>query len=343
MSVAVRVPAAAAAVASIVQPGARVSSHPAPFAVVPSAVLRDASLSLQARALYAILDDRQGASGSVRVRIATLCQDTGASDKSVRRWLDELRAAGLVATQQTGRSMAVYVSNASRTGRTVIRDRADRSPVTGLQRSNSLVPTSSPDDRPQVQLPAQIDTSDDEQIEHRDIQYLAAIESSTGHRLRPTTAVRRHLAAIRRAGTTPAETGAISAAYLAAHGSSVRHPASWLAAFVLDAIAHGQRPQQLTLTFTPPSYMSQLAAEPCEHGEPRGAAYCALCRHVTEDELVEEMVEEMVNRELERLDRLEAELARMCLEDEHRPELEDELWHGRQVVTRWLENLEDAR
>lgn len=286
MSVVVRVPAAAAAVASIVQPAARVSSHPAPFAVVPSAVLRDASLSLQARALYAILDDRQGASGSVRVRIATLCQDTGASDKSVRRWLDELRAAGLVATQQTGRSMAVYVSNASRTGRTVIRDRADRSPVTGLQRSNSLVPTSSPDDRPQAPPPAQPDLDDGPHQEQpaeqptgaSDRAYLDAIETATGHRLRPTTAVRQHLAAIRRAGTTPAETAAISAAYLAAHGSTVRHPASWLSAFVLDAVAHGQRPEQLTFTTAAPSYMSQLAAEPCEHGEPRGSACCALCR-----------------------------------------------------------------
>lgn len=288
MSVPVRVPAAAAAVAAIVQPAARVSSHPAPFAVVPSAVLRDASLSLQARALYAILDDRQGPSGSVRVRIATLCQDTGASSASVRRWLDELRAAGLVATQQTGRSMAFYVSNPSRRpDRVLTHEQSECSPMSALQRSTSLETTSSPDDRPQAPPPAQPDLDDGPHQEQpaeqptgaSDRAYLDAIETATGHRLRPTTAVRRHLAAIRRAGTTPAETAAISSAYLAAHGSTVRHPASWLSAFVLDAIAHGQRPEQLTFTTAAPSsYMSQLAAEPCEHGEPRGSACCALCR-----------------------------------------------------------------
>lgn len=262
-------------------------SRRAPFAMTPVAVLRDNTLSRDARLLFAILDARQGQSGSARVRIATLCQDTGASDKSVRRWLDELRSAGLVATQQTGRSMAIYVSNASRTGRTVTRDRADRSPVTALQRHKNRDTSSSPDDRPPAPPPAPPDIDDgphQEQPGERspgasDRDYLDEIVTATGHRLRPTTAVRQHLAAIRRSGTTPAETGAITAAYLAAHGSTVRHPASWLSAFVLDAIAHGQRPEQLAMqTYAPPSYMSQLAAEPCEHGEPRGAACCALCR-----------------------------------------------------------------
>lgn len=92
------------------------AENPDEFAMPPVAVMRDATLSLQARMLYVLLDARQGQSGSVRVRIATLCQDTGASDKSVRRWLDELRDAGLVATQATGRSLAIYVSNQCREG-----------------------------------------------------------------------------------------------------------------------------------------------------------------------------------------------------------------------------------
>jgi len=275
----------------------------APFGMPPRHVLRDASLSMQARTLYCILDDRQGASGSLRVRIETLCEDTGASSASVRRWLDELRAAGLLATQQTGRSLAIHVSNPSRRPRRVLTgEHSECSPVSALQRKNSQERTTPPDCQPTDRPPArprprgdgQTGTQNPGQTDHQtgtqnpgqtdqrtdpDREYLAAIEDATGHPLRPTTAVRAHLAAIRRSGTTPADTAALAAAYLAANGATVRQPSAWLAAFALPAIAEGNRPEQPHTTYAPPTYMSQLATEPCDHGDPRGPAYCALCRH----------------------------------------------------------------
>lgn len=292
MSVAVTIPAAAAAVAPSGHTSSRVSAELAPFAMAPVAVVRDATLSVQARFLYVVLDARQGQSGSVRVRISTLCQDTGASSASVRRWLDELRDAGLVATQATGRSLAIYVSNASRQSARVLtrertREHRECSPVSALQRHNKRDTSSSPAEQPPAPPPAPPGARDGGDLPQEqpapgapDRDYLAAIESSTSHRLRPTTAVRSHLAAIRRAAVSPAETAALASAYLAMHGSTIRNPASWLASFALDAIANGQRPQQLELTYAPPSYRElTLDAMECEHGEPRGERYCALCRH----------------------------------------------------------------
>lgn len=270
------------------------------FAMPPVSVLSDGRLSRDARLLYAVLDGRQGRAASVRVRISTLATDLGASDKSIRRWMDELRAIGLLVTRQTGRSSITTVINVSRmasaarsaTGdrsepRSVTADRSDRSLVTDPQIHNREIQTSSsqpPDPTPPP--PASLGADDD----RSDQAYLAAIEASTGHRLRPHQAISKHLAAIRRSGTTPADTAAVAAAYLAMHGGRVRKPAAWLASFVLEAIATGQGAEQLALwreqetsaakwmTPLPPPYADLDASEPCEHGEPRGARGCALCR-----------------------------------------------------------------
>lgn len=271
------------------------------FAMPPVSVLSDGRLSRDARLLYAVLDGRQGQAASVRVRISTLATDLGASGASVRRWMDELRAVGLLVTRQTGRSSILAVVNVSRMAsaarvlrdeqadpRVLTSDRSECSPVSDLQihKRDIQISTSPPPD-PTVPSPAPTNADDDQS----DQAYLAAIEASTGHRLRPHQAISRHLAAIRRSGTTPADVAAIAAAYLAMHGGRVRNPAAWLASFVLESIAKGQGAEQLALwqqqqeqqetsadTWTVARYADLDASEPCEHGEPRGARGCALCR-----------------------------------------------------------------
>lgn len=254
------------------------------FSIAPSQVIRDATLSRDARLLYVLLDGRQGAAGRVRVLISTLAADLGASDKSVRRWLAELRDAGLIVTVSTGRSLLVRVANGSRLStvepRSVSRGRSDRSPATGQQSTNAREATS-PDEQEPAPPPAPLAAGDDGS---RDQDYLAAIEHATGHRLRPTTPVREHLAAMRRQEITPAAAAALAGAYLAAQDGRIRKPAAWLAGFVLAAVAAGDRPAEQPATPLPPSIaeLEHLAASTCHHGTPGGAGRCALCRHARE-------------------------------------------------------------
>lgn len=248
-----------------------------PFAMTPMSVITDPRISRDALALYALLDGRQGGHASVRVKVPTLAADLRASDKSVRRWLDELRSAGHLHSQQTGRSLKLTVVNPSRqapsrpvTGdrtepRSVTSDRSDRSRVTDLQiHKREIQTTASAQTEPTHQPPATPAGAAE-----TDTAYLAAIKAATGVALSPTGKVRQHLAAIRRSGITAADTAAIAAAYLAMHGEQVQSPARWLAGFVLDAIGRGERPQQLPLftsrseassTAQPPRYADQLAA-----------------------------------------------------------------------------------
>lgn len=252
--------------------------RPVGYAIVPSAVLRDPSLSRDARLLYAVLDGRAGTKGSVRVLLDTLAADLAASPASVRRYLAELKSAGLITTKVTGRSLAITVANGSRSvdkrPRSLTRDRSECSPVSALQSNNKREVTTSraESEKPVPTIPA---TAGDDGGTRT---YLAAVESATGHRLRPTTAVREHLASIRQQGVTPADLGTLTAAYLAAHGSNVESPAGWLAGFVLPAIADGQRPERRPASSSPTMYADVPTDRPCDHGEPRGESYCALCR-----------------------------------------------------------------
>jgi DNA-binding transcriptional regulator YhcF (GntR family) len=95
-----------------------VSAQPAGFAMTPNAVSRDTNLSVTARLAYVVLDGRQGANPSVRVKLATLAADLGIAPSSTRRVMAELKAAGLVTVTRTGRSSSYALVNAerSRTG-----------------------------------------------------------------------------------------------------------------------------------------------------------------------------------------------------------------------------------
>lgn len=89
-------------------------SRPRTFAMVPRDLARDSSLSLQARMLYVILDDRQGQRATVRVGLRALMEDTGASESTVRRLIAELVQAGRISRTTTGRTSIYTVHNTAR-------------------------------------------------------------------------------------------------------------------------------------------------------------------------------------------------------------------------------------
>ena len=120
------------------------------FAIVPSSILRDPHLSLGAKALYGVIDSHQGDQSKQQLKIATLAGELGISDRTTRRYITELKAAGHLTTKVTMRSSVFTVINPSRRPkltadspakvipRSVISDRTTRSPVTGLKSINPL-------------------------------------------------------------------------------------------------------------------------------------------------------------------------------------------------------------
>ena len=120
------------------------------FAIVPSSILRDPHLSLGAKALYGVIDSHQGDQSKQQLKIATLAGELGISDRTTRRYITELKAAGHLTTKVTMRSSVFTVINPSRRPkltadspakvipRSVISDRTTRSSVTGLKSINPL-------------------------------------------------------------------------------------------------------------------------------------------------------------------------------------------------------------
>ena len=74
------------------------------WAQVPHSVARDSTLSPPARLLWVILEGRQGQHTHARVGLKVLAADMGANSRSVKRWLVELTAAGLLSVKRTGRT-----------------------------------------------------------------------------------------------------------------------------------------------------------------------------------------------------------------------------------------------
>lgn len=242
-------------------PGATNASHqdapntarsiPNGYAIVPHAVARDASLSISARMLYLLLDGRQGSSDGTRVRIETLAADMGVSVSTVKRCLRELRQAGLVESQITGRSLMLIIHNTARKRVTADPDRGTSgpsagSPVTSLQRSNQEKNNQSRNNPSTRLSPGSHGRTD------RDPMlvslaaanpllpaYVDAIASATGLPLKPTNDVLQKVQKIAFRGMTPAAAGE------AAHGQmivasgmrDIRNPVAFLAKTVLDALA----------------------------------------------------------------------------------------------------------
>lgn len=265
-------------------PGTSDAAHH--FAIVPTDVLTDRTLSAHARVLYAVLDGRTcGRAG--RLKMATLAADLGLSLPQINRLLAELVRAGYVVTLRTGRSNLYRVINPARESRSIKPERSDLSKMMDLQinRERSITtsaaeldqrssqPALAPDDG------AELDTNKPPRPALRDLEPWHRAAERAGWPVRPHRSVLKALAEIRAQQVKPEALGALIAAYRAIHGANVRNPGGWMNA-MLQAIAEGHRPQQLQIPLAPVLYTDHpLAAEPCQHGEPRGSRACAICRH----------------------------------------------------------------
>ena len=256
------------------------------FAVVPNAVLRDGRFDAWTRLLYAVLDGR-GASkaGGIRVGLATLAADLGASESTVKRSAEALEDAGWLDRRRTGRTSAWRLRNGIRMAsqakadqavldlRPVTADPSDRSPVTSLQRStredyNNNGEPAQPAARSKAAAAA--DPVED---------YRLAVNQATGVSLSMTRALERTLRKISAAGIPAAEAGLLAAAWVAAQEHKIESKSHYLCGVILPALAEGvglpeHEPQAKAPTV--PSYREMTQAARCTHGAEAGR--CALCR-----------------------------------------------------------------
>lgn len=258
-----------------------------PYAMMPSVVSRNPALSPAARALYVILDSHIGAQSSMRVNVSTLAAELGRSDRQTLRLLEQLRAAGLLDTQRTGRSLIFRLVNPSRQAKS--KPAAQYVPQLQLQPQHTPAPKfdTAPQRIPADQAQAdqhQAQPADDTgasagRTQPSDAEYLQAIAAATGHTVNASPQVRQTLHSIRSQGLSSASVAQLTDAYLTMQTSPVRSPAGFLASFALPAIASGERAQPRTPAARVLTYLEQAKGQTeCEHGEPRGAASCALCR-----------------------------------------------------------------
>lgn len=269
-----------------VQPDAPISAPG--YAIAPNAVIRDARLSRDARLLYVLLDGHAGKSGRVRVGDAVLAAELGVSERTLYRYLDELKEAQLITRKGTGRSAITTVANGIRTGgsskaRTVSPDTAELSPVSPLQRSSSreVINSKGPGHAEGSKAPAP--TARPAAGSHAE-KLLYAVREASGAPVDMVPRVRRDLEKIAARGIQPAELAVEVAAWMAVKEADVIRPAGFIVGVVLPAIARGSEvpsAEPLLQTPTPPSIRELYSADPCQHGDPRGASSCALCRHAT--------------------------------------------------------------
>lgn len=252
------------------------------YSIAPNKVTRDGSLSRDARLLFVVLDGRQGSSGRTRVRLDTLATDLDASERSIRRWLDELRHAGLVHTQQTGRSLVFTVLNDQRRTVTPDRPRSTRADTGGHSERTQVAAPLSNNPRELINN-NKTQPSEPHPAPSGDVdEYLKEINKATGVTLKGSREVLADLADIKAQGLAPNEAAVLVAAY-AATQRNLRNPAGFIR-WTLTDLAAGNRPHQMELPIQPtppPTYAEQMSGEPCQHGDPRGESRCALCRHET--------------------------------------------------------------
>lgn len=256
-----------------------------PYAMMPSVVSRNPALSPAARALYVILDSHIGAQSSMRVNVSTLAAELGRSDRQTLRLLEQLRAAGLLHTQRTGRSLIFRLVNPSRQAKSkpaaqyVPQPKPQHTPAPKFDTAPQRIPADQAQaDQHQAQ-PADDTGASAGRTQPSDAEYLQAIAAATGHTVNASPQVRQTLHSIRSQGLSSASVAQLTDAYLTMHASTVRSPAAFLASFALPAIASGERAQPRKPAARVLTYLEQAKGQTeCEHGEPRGAASCALCR-----------------------------------------------------------------
>lgn len=268
------------------------ATTPTNYAIVPIHILRDPHLSDAAVRLYGALDGRLTEVNSQRIRQDTLAADLGWSVQKVKRTIKELMAVGLIEGARTSRSSRYKVKNTA------------RRPVDNLESEVSLVipqeKCSATGDTAEVSLviPPQIinsliiknnniaagqplaSASVGAEKKPKTADCLAAIKAATGITVDCNKTVIAKLGKIKALGITPADLGALVAAYLAVAGE-LTNPAGYVAAHVLEQIAAGNRPPKPTAA---PKHLSpsEIAnAQRCGHGEIVGR--CAICRSNSAD------------------------------------------------------------
>jgi hypothetical protein len=94
------------------------------FVQTPTEIVRDPTLSFGAKALYGVIEsyDWESLDSACFALQETLAKDLGCSDRTIRRYADQLLERGLIERKRTGRTNRYRV----------IRDRSDRSPVSDL-------------------------------------------------------------------------------------------------------------------------------------------------------------------------------------------------------------------
>ena len=92
----------------------RQGRNAAGFVALPNAVLLDTALSCVARVLYAVLLFHARQDGHCFPSLTTLCQDLGLGETTVRQYLHELSAAGLITQRRRGQGHTnLYILHAA--------------------------------------------------------------------------------------------------------------------------------------------------------------------------------------------------------------------------------------
>jgi hypothetical protein len=241
-----------------------------PYAITPSRIARDPSISPVTRCLYTIIDSHLGDKTTQKVSLSTLATELGRSTATVRRSIAELEAIGLVQTFQTGRSLILKRVNNSRNSCTS--EHSDVAPVSTPKSNNKRVITTTGEHRSQETVSTTATTP-------VVADYLVEINKAAGTQVRNNKTVTAHIRKMSEQGLSPQDVAALASAYLAAHRSGVSNPAGFIVSFALPAIASGERPETPQVQQAPPMFMDLVTGQECEHGDPRGEQSCAICRH----------------------------------------------------------------
>jgi len=201
--------------------------------MAPQSVIEDATLSVNARLLFIILDARAGSRRVVSVRVEVLAVALGKSAATTKRALEELEARGLLQRSRTLGTSRTVVHNPARAprGRRLTSAPAYGSPMSRRSSKNDL-------SKKQQQQPA---ASEGSAIEAREL--LGRIIEATGTPIKPTAVLMRTLreaVASGRADDMPI----MATAWLATVAGNVGNPAGYLAGYILPALAEGRRGPQ---------------------------------------------------------------------------------------------------
>lgn len=111
------------------------------FSALPHVVIRDTSLSRDARLLYSVLQMYWWQEGECTASHETLAADMGCSERGLRRYLDELLAAKLIVESAAGVRRSKVYTPASIGQKQPIEEGVNKTPVSDWNTVNRTKPT----------------------------------------------------------------------------------------------------------------------------------------------------------------------------------------------------------